>query len=155
MKTSQRFQISNLEFDDLKSNNLKFLLELLMIICPKTLTELRCNCGRMLESNLKSEIGNRRRRILPMAKRKPTKKPSGRVPRKEPYSGQRVEVVVERVREQAAKLSALSRTMQDARLDHVVIDGHAMLLRGLNQIDNFIDNASRAVREAKVAKEGF
>jgi hypothetical protein len=91
-----------------------------------------------------------------MVKRKPAKKtPSGRVPRKEPYSGQRVEVVVERVREQAAKLSALSRTMQDARLDHVVIDGHAMLLRGLNQIDNFIDNASRAVREAKVAKEGF
>ena len=92
-----------------------------------------------------------------MAKKK-TAKPkaaSGRIPRKEPYSGQRVEVVVERVREQAAKLSALSRTMQDARLDEVVIDGHAMLLRGLNQIDNFIDNASRAVREAKVAKEGF
>jgi len=92
-----------------------------------------------------------------MAKKKaPTKKAaSGRIPRKEPYSGQRVEVVVERVREQAAKLSALSRTMQDAKLDQVVIDGHAMLLRGLNQIDNFIDNASRAVREAKVAKEGF
>jgi hypothetical protein len=92
-----------------------------------------------------------------MAKKK-TAKPkasSGRIPRKEPYSGQRVEVVVERVREQAAKLSALSRTMQDAKLDQVVIDGHAMLLRGLNQIDNFIDNASRAVREAKVAKEGF
>jgi hypothetical protein len=45
--------------------------------------------------------------------------------------------------------------MADAQLDEVVIDGHAMLLRGLNQIDNFIDNASRAVREAKVAKEGF
>ena len=89
-----------------------------------------------------------------MAKRKPAKKPS-RVPRKEPYNGQRVEVVVERVREQAARLSALARTMQDARLDQVIIDGHAMLLRGLNQIDNFIDNASRAVREAKVAKEGF
>jgi len=36
---------------------------------------------------------------------------------------------------------------------NVVIDGHAMLLRGLNQIDNFIDNASRAVREAKVKRE--
>jgi hypothetical protein len=91
-----------------------------------------------------------------MSKKKPTKKaPSGRVPRKEPYSGQRVEVVVERVREQAARLSALARTIDDAKLDEVVIDGHAMLLRGLNQIDNFIDNASRAVREAKVAKEGF
>jgi hypothetical protein len=91
-----------------------------------------------------------------MSKKKPIKKaPSGRVPRKEPYSGQRVEVVVERVREQAARLSALARTIDDAKLDEVVIDGHAMLLRGLNQIDNFIDNASRAVREAKVAKEGF
>jgi len=91
-----------------------------------------------------------------MSKKKPAKKsPSGRVPRKEPYSGQRVEVVVERVREQAARLSALARAIDDAKLNQVVIDGHAMLLRGLNQIDNFIDNATRAVREAKVAKEGF
>ena len=91
-----------------------------------------------------------------MGKRKANKKPpAGRVPRKEPYSGQRVEAVVERVRDQATRLSTLSRAMDDARLDQVVIDGHAMLLRGLNQIDNFIDNASRAVREAKMAKEGF
>ena len=92
-----------------------------------------------------------------MAKKTAVKKadPNGRIPRKEPYSGERVELVVERVREQAAKLSALARTMYDAQLDQVVIDGHAMLIRGLNQIDNFIDNASRAVREAKVAKEGF
>jgi hypothetical protein len=88
-------------------------------------------------------------------KKAPKKTPATRIPRKEPYSGQRVEVVVERVREQAARLSALARTIQDAELQQVVIDGHAMLLRGLNQIDNFIDNASRAVREAKVAKEGF
>jgi hypothetical protein len=49
----------------------------------------------------------------------------------------------------------LTQAARDAELDQVVIDGHAMLLRGLNQIDNFIDNASRAIREAKVAKEGF
>jgi len=91
-----------------------------------------------------------------MARKKIAKKsPSGRIPRKEPYSGQRMDVVVERVREQATRLQALSRSMQDGKLDQVVIDGHAMLLRGLNQIDNFIDNASRAVREAKVAKEAF
>jgi hypothetical protein len=91
-----------------------------------------------------------------MGKKKAIKKGAGgRVARKEPYSGQRVEVVVERVRDQAAKLSALARAMQEAQLSEVVIDGHAMLLRGLNQIDNFIDNASRAVREARVAKEGF
>ena len=75
-----------------------------------------------------------------MGKKKSLKKnASGRVPRKEPYSGQRLEVVVERVREQATKLSTLSRTMEEAQLQQVVIDGHAMLLRGLNQIDNFID----------------
>ena len=88
-----------------------------------------------------------------MAKRKPSK--TTRLPRKQPYSGQRLEVVVERVRDQAARLSALARSLDDARLDQVVIDGHAMLLRGLNQIDNFIDNASRAIREAKSAKAGF
>jgi len=91
-----------------------------------------------------------------MGKKKTAKKAAaGRVPRKQPYSGQRLEVVVERVREQATKLQALARTMSEATLEQVVIDGHAMLLRGLNQIDNFIDNANRAVREAKMAKEGF
>lgn len=91
-----------------------------------------------------------------MGKKKSAKRAAaGRIPRKEPYSGQRVEVVVERVREQATKLQALARTMTETKLDEVVIDGHAMLLRGLNQIDNFIDNASRAVREARMAKEGF
>ena len=91
-----------------------------------------------------------------MSKKKAAKRPvAGRIPRKEPYSGQRLGAVIERVREQAAKLATLGRTIEDAKLDEVVIDGHAMLLRGLNQIDNFIDNANRAVREAKMAKEGF
>jgi hypothetical protein len=89
-----------------------------------------------------------------MGKRKAPRKPA-RVARKQPYKAERLEVVVERVRDQAARLSALARSLQDAKLDHVVIDGHAMLLRGLNQIDNFIDNANRAVREAKSAKAGF
>lgn len=79
----------------------------------------------------------------------------GRVARKEPYSGQRLGVIVEHVREQANKLATLARNIEDAQLDQVVIDGHAMLLRGLNQIDNFIDNANRAVREAKMAKDRF
>jgi hypothetical protein len=104
--------------------------------------------------NLQSPICNRPPSPHPMSKRKTSKRPS-RLPRKQPYSGPRVEIVVERVRDQAARLSSLARSMQDARLDQVVIDGHAMLLRGLNQIDNFIDNATRAVREAKTAKQGF
>jgi len=92
-----------------------------------------------------------------MAKKKSVKKSGAadRVPRKEPYSGQRLGVVIERVRDQATRLATLARTIDESKLDSVVIDGHAMLLRGLNQIDNFIDNASRAVREAKVKREGF
>jgi len=91
-----------------------------------------------------------------MAKKKAPKKfPAARVPRKEPYSSQRLGVVVEHVREQATRLATLARAIDEAKVDGVVIDGHAMLLRGMNQIDNFIDNASRAVREAKMLKEGF
>jgi hypothetical protein len=91
-----------------------------------------------------------------IVKKKPPKRPpAGRIPRKQPYSGQRLTLIVEHVREQATKLATLARSIEDARLDQVVIDGHAMLLRGLNQIDNFIDNANRAIREAKMAKEGF
>ena len=78
-----------------------------------------------------------------------------RVPRKEPYSAQRMEAILARIKEQSSRIASLARTMEDARLDSLVIDGHQMLLRGLNQIDNFIDNASRAVREARTRKEGL
>lgn len=92
-----------------------------------------------------------------MAKKKA--KPSAadankRVPRKEPYDSDRMSNVVERLREQAGRISQLARTLDDADIDEVVIDGHAMLLRGLNQIDNFADNAARAVREARMMKFG-
>ena len=89
-----------------------------------------------------------------MAKKKTAKKstPVDRVPRKETYGSSRMSSIQERIREQSARLSALIRAMDDAKLAGVEIDGHAMLLRGLNQIENFLDNASRAVREAKVAQ---
>ncbi len=93
-----------------------------------------------------------------MGKKKAVKKPGvnpDRVPRKEPYSSQRMTAILERIREQAARISALSRSLEDAKIDSLVIDGHQMLLRGLNQIDNFIDNASRSVREARTAKESL
>jgi hypothetical protein len=76
-----------------------------------------------------------------------------RVPRKEPYTAQRMEAILARIREQAGRISALARGMEESKLDTLVIDGHQMLLRGLHQIDNFIDNASRAVREARTARE--
>jgi len=87
-------------------------------------------------------------------KAKPAAAENARIPRKEPYDSDRVALVVERLREQAARLSSLSRTMADTEIEEVVIDGHAMLLRGLNQVDNFADNAARAVREAKTMKFG-
>lgn len=93
-----------------------------------------------------------------MAKKKSAPKKKARAaaapersPRKEPYTSQRMNGVVERLREQAARLAGLARAMDDAGIKDIVIDGHAMLLRGLNQTDNFTDNASRAVREAKTA----
>ncbi len=76
-----------------------------------------------------------------------------RVPRKEPYTSSRMTGVLERIREQATRMSALARAIDDAKIDSIVVDGHAMLIRGLNQIENFLDNASRAVREAKTARE--
>lgn len=75
-----------------------------------------------------------------------------REPRKVAYNAQQLELVVERLREQAARLSAMSRSMEDARLKEVVIDGHQMLYRGLTQVDNFIDNGSRSIREARTAQ---
>jgi hypothetical protein len=75
--------------------------------------------------------------------------------RKEPYTGQRMTAVVDRLREQAARLSALARALEDSGVGQIVVDGHAMLMRGMNQIDNFADNASRAIREAKTAKEAI
>lgn len=92
-----------------------------------------------------------------MAKKKakpPAADANKRVPRKEPYDSARMSNVVERLREQAGRISQLARTLDDADIDEVVIDGHAMLLRGLNQIDNFADNAARAVREARTMKFG-
>ncbi len=93
-----------------------------------------------------------------MAKKKAKAAPStdnkNRIPRKEPYDSDRMTNVVERLREQAGRLSQLARTLDDAEIEEVVIDGHAMLLRGLNQIDNFADNAARAVREARTMKFG-
>lgn len=80
---------------------------------------------------------------------------SPRVPRKEPYSRERMVSIIDRVRDQALRMSQLTKSIDEAKLDTVVIDGHAMLIRGLNQIDNFIDNASRAVREARSAKKSL
>jgi hypothetical protein len=94
-----------------------------------------------------------------MAKKRSKKKVSAkkgaaggdRVPRKENYTSARLTAHVERIREQAARLAGLARSMEDAGIEQILVDGHAMLLRGMNQIDNFADNASRAVREAKTA----
>jgi hypothetical protein len=93
-----------------------------------------------------------------MAKKKKAAKKSSaapRIPRKEQYSKDRVLAVVSRVKEQTSRLSSLASSMDSSEVTSVKIDGHAMLIRGLNQIDNFIDNAQRAVREAKVAKSGL
>ncbi len=93
---------------------------------------------------------------MPKKGSKKAPRPGGgieRQARKEPYTAGRMTAVVDRLREQAARLSALARTLEDAQVGQIVVDGHAMLIRGMNQIDNFADNASRAIPEAKTAKE--
>jgi Flp pilus assembly CpaF family ATPase len=87
----------------------------------------------------------------PKKKASVKQRPAGRTRRKEPYDSERITAVVERLREQAGRLGQLARLMDDSRVTDIIVDGHAMLVRGLNQIDNFTDNASRAVREAKSA----
>ena len=88
-------------------------------------------------------------------KTKPAEAASDRNPRKQSYAAEHMLRVVERLREQAARLSALAKAMDTAQVPKIRVDGHAMLQRGMNQIDNFIDNASRAVREAKTAKDAI
>lgn len=89
-----------------------------------------------------------------MPKKKSAKKAATleRTPRKEPYTSERLRGIVERLREQSMRLAGLARGMDDAEVESIVIDGHAMLIRGLNQIDNFADNCARAVREGKSEK---
>jgi hypothetical protein len=89
-----------------------------------------------------------------MAKKpKISSKNAPRPSRKEPYTPERMKSVVEKLREQSARLAGITRGMQDAGVKEVVVDGHAMLLRGFNQIDNFLDNLSRAIREEKLRQE--
>lgn len=94
---------------------------------------------------------------MPKKGSKKAARPGGveRQARKEPYSSARMTLVVDRLREQAARLSALARSLEDSQVGSIVVDGHAMLMRGMNQIDNFADNASRAIREARTAKEAI
>jgi len=96
-------------------------------------------------------MGKKRARRKVTATKKVVADADTRVPRKEPYTPERITAHVERLREQAARMAGLARAMEDAGVKQIVVDGHAMLLRGMNQIDNFADNTSRAVREAKTA----
>ena len=73
--------------------------------------------------------------------------------RKIECTSERLRGHIERIREEAARMAALAKAMDDAGIDEITVDGHAMLLRGLNQVENFIDNATRAVREARRSME--
>jgi hypothetical protein len=118
----------------------------------KTLHKYQGNVSRLAAEMLQLLVGG-----IQVGKKKAVKKADAmlddRVPRKEPYTSARMSGVLERIREQATRMSALARALDDAKIDSIVVDGHAMLIRGLNQIENFLDNASRAVREAKTARE--
>ena len=73
--------------------------------------------------------------------------------RKETYSPARMKTLIDDVSERREHLVELYEAMRSAMVEQMNVDGHNMLVRGLNQLDNFIDNARRALREAKRAKE--
>jgi len=80
---------------------------------------------------------------------------NGRNVRKERYNSDRLRALVEKVNGQSSRLTTLCKGMDDDEVKDIIVDGHAMMIRGLNQIDNFIDNASRAVREAKMSNDSI
>ncbi len=67
--------------------------------------------------------------------------------RKEKYDSAAISQQVSRLRRQAAKLAALAKEMQKQEIQQVEVDGSLMMLRGLDQIDNFSNNVDRAIRE--------
>lgn len=71
-----------------------------------------------------------------------------REPRKEGYTREGLAVVLRHLNDRRRRMATLLLDMEKADLAEVQIDGHKMLMRGLQQIDAFIDNGSRAVREA-------
>lgn len=103
----------------------------------------------MAKKKTKKKMKAKAKKKARPAKRNPVGAPKGK--RKELYTSDRMTHVVDLLREQAARLSGLARAMDDAGIKNIDVDGHTMLYRGLNQIDNFTDNATRAVREEKSA----
>lgn len=77
----------------------------------------------------------------------------GRTARKEPYSQERIQSLADKVDDIRHRLLDLHDRMNEAAVEEMVVDGHAMLVRGMNQIENFIDNAVRSLREARLAKD--
>jgi hypothetical protein len=77
----------------------------------------------------------------------------GRAPRKELYSADRLMQLIGKIDESRRRAMELHVAMTDADIPNVLVDGHTMALRGINQLESFIDNASRAIREAKRQKD--
>ena len=71
-----------------------------------------------------------------------------RTPRKESYDKKRIAAVVDRLKELSTSVSGLTKELTDAKVDKVDVDGHEMMVRGINQIENFINNCSSAIRRS-------
>ena len=71
-----------------------------------------------------------------------------RTPRKESYDKKRIASVVDRLKDLTSSVAGLSKEMTDAKIDKVDVDGHEMMVRGINQIENFVNNCSSAIRRS-------
>jgi hypothetical protein len=67
----------------------------------------------------------------------------------ETYRKQRITAIVERLSELADRANGVIKEMNTARVGLIEVDGHAMLLRGINQVEHFIENSTTSIREAK------
>lgn len=86
-----------------------------------------------------------------MAKKKPTTATSGA--RKRFIAVDDVVKGVRTLTQQSAALEALVQVMKSTGLKQIEIDGFGLLERGVDEIDRFIDNVDKGVKQARRDKE--
>jgi hypothetical protein len=65
--------------------------------------------------------------------------------RKEVYDKKRVIALLGNLKEITGRAEGLMKDLKDGKIE---VDGHLMLLRGLSQVDNFLNNSSKALSQA-------
>lgn len=91
-----------------------------------------------------------------MAKKKSRRSRAGSTPpgtRKRKISADEVKRAARLLADQSDGLKALLAQMQQHGLKEIEIDGHGLLMRGIDTIDRYIDNVDAGIRKARRDKE--